>query len=85
MRIIVKAKTGSKVEKVERLNQDHMDLPGIVHDTPMYKVEVREPPVDGKANKAIVRSLAKYFNTSQSRVVLVKGESSKNKVFEVDL
>ena len=85
MKIIVKAKTGSKIEKVERLNQDSMDLPGIVRETPIYKVEVREPPVDGKANKAIVKSLAKYFNISQSRVVLAKGESSKIKVFELDL
>jgi uncharacterized protein (TIGR00251 family) len=46
-------------------------------------VYVNEPPLEGKANKAVIKSLAKYFKVKDSQVILVSGAKSKNKVLEI--
>lgn len=48
-----------------------------------FKVSVKEPPMQGKANVAITKALAEYFKVSNSQVKLVSGLSSKQKVFEI--
>jgi uncharacterized protein (TIGR00251 family) len=83
MKIIVKAKPGSKVELVERMNHPTLDLLDFKKCMIEYKVSIKEPPVRGKANNAIVRALAKYFNVSPSLVRMVSGQSSRKKVYEI--
>jgi len=39
--------------------------------------------VAGKANEAIIRALAKYFDTAPSRIKLIAGQTSKQKLFEI--
>jgi uncharacterized protein (TIGR00251 family) len=41
------------------------------------------PAVDGKANKAAIAFLAGHYDVSRSRVVLVSGEKSRHKIFEI--
>jgi hypothetical protein len=84
MRIIVKAKTKAKENRVERVSQPAMDFGVEKPELVIYKVSVKEAPVAGKANKAIIEALADYFNTAKSRVCLVSGESSKQKIFEIE-
>lgn len=43
------------------------------------KVRVRCAPVDGKANKELVETLADVFGLPKSAVVLLSGEMSKTK------
>ena len=43
------------------------------------KVRVRCAPVDGKANKELVETLADAFGLPKSRVVFKSGETSKTK------
>ena len=43
------------------------------------KVRVRCAPVDGKANKELVETLADEFGIAKSSVVFKGGETSKNK------
>lgn len=86
MKIIVKAKTKAKINKVERMDQPALDFSSSKSGQPTmvtYKVSVREAPVAGKANEAIIKALAEYFDTAPSRVNLVSGQSSKQKVFEI--
>jgi len=71
VRISVKVKSCAKEEKVEKIS-----------DTG-YAVSVKAKPQDGKANYALRELLARHFDTPRSRVILVKGERSKNKVFEI--
>ena len=71
MRISVKAKTNAKKESVEKLSDNE------------FVVSVKEPPVDGRANWAICRSVAEYFGVSPSRVSIVSGQSAKNKILEI--
>lgn len=84
MKIIVRAKPNAKEEKVERLTQPTLELAGMAKEPDVYKVSVKAPPSEGKANEAIVRALAAHFGTSASRVRLVSGARSKRKVFAID-
>lgn len=52
-------------------------LDGMVGDA--LKVRIRSAPVDGKANKELVETLADAFGISKSRVVIKGGETSKTK------
>ena len=45
------------------------------------KIKLTAPPVDNKANKALVEYLAKLLKVSKSSVILKSGETSKNKKF----
>ena len=52
-------------------------LDGVVGDA--VKVRIRSAPVDGKANKELVETLADAFGIAKSRVVIKGGETSKTK------
>ena len=84
MRIIVKAKTRAKEDKVERLEQPALDFGPVLPKLVAYKVSVKEAPVGGKANEAIIEALAEYFDTAKSNIALVSGASSKQKIFEIN-
>jgi len=47
------------------------------------KVKLTAPPVDGKANEALVELLAEHFDISKSKIKIVRGLTSKNKVIEI--
>ncbi|HEU0024464.1 MAG TPA: DUF167 domain-containing protein [Thermoleophilaceae bacterium] len=47
-------------------------------------VRVTSPPVDGRANAALCRLVAKAVGVAPGRVSVVKGASSRNKVLEVE-
>lgn len=46
-------------------------------------VSVKEPPLDGRANKAVVEALSEYFNTNKSKITIVKGHKTKYKTVEI--
>ncbi|TSC66817.1 MAG: hypothetical protein CEO19_477 [Parcubacteria group bacterium Gr01-1014_73] len=71
MRIIVHAKPLAREEKVEK------NIDG------SFTVSVIEPPVAGKANRAIARALAEHFQVAPAQVRLASGFSSRQKVFEI--
>lgn len=50
-----------------------------------YKVKLTAAPVDGEANKKLLEFLAKEFGVVKSRIWIVKGERSKNKVIEISV
>lgn len=45
----------------------------------LLKIAVTQPPERGKANRAIVKVLAKYLNVKSSDVLLMSGDKSKDK------
>jgi len=47
------------------------------------KIAVQAPPVEGRANEALVDFLAKTFGVPKRAVELVSGELSRSKVFAV--
>lgn len=71
MKVIVFAHVNSKKPRIEK------DLFGSLH------IYVKEPPLEGKANTAIRATLAEYLGKAKSQVALVRGEKSKQKIFEI--
>jgi uncharacterized protein len=47
------------------------------------RVRIAAPPVDGAANRELVRTLAKVFKLPQDAVEIVSGANSKNKTVRV--
>ena len=47
-------------------------------------VRVTEPPVDGRANDALVRLIAKRAGVAKSRVTIVRGARSRDKLVRVN-
>jgi len=45
------------------------------------KIAVPAPPLDGRANEAVIALLAETFQLQKSAVELVSGASSRSKVF----
>jgi len=48
------------------------------------RIKTTAPPVDGRANKDVIRQLAKAFNVPPSRVTLRKGATGRYKSFLID-
>lgn len=71
MRINIKAKPNSKEEKVEKT------------DDGSYSVSVKEPPIQGRANRAIIKILGEYFNKPDYKIKIVSGWTARTKVVDV--
>ncbi|MEK7190125.1 MAG: DUF167 domain-containing protein [Patescibacteria group bacterium] len=71
MKIFVQAKPNARAEQIVKIDETH------------FIVAVREPPVNGLANAAIRKALAKHFKVALSGAQLASGFSSRNKVFEI--
>jgi uncharacterized protein (TIGR00251 family) len=50
----------------------------------VLQAKVTAPPVDGKANRALCKLIAKRLGVAPSRVGVVRGEKSREKVVRVD-
>lgn len=50
----------------------------------VLQAKVTPPPVDGKANKALCRLIAKRVGVAPSRVRVVRGAKSREKVVRVE-
>jgi hypothetical protein len=48
-----------------------------------YKIYVSVPATKGKANKAIILILSKYFNIKKSQVSILHGHHSSYKMIEI--
>jgi uncharacterized protein (TIGR00251 family) len=70
MKIVVTVKPGSSKEKVEKKEDG-------------YLVHVKEPPVEGKANRAVIKLLAKFLGISSEGIKILSGKKSKRKLIEI--
>ncbi len=71
MKINVKVKLRSKEEKIEKIDDGN------------FTVWTKELPVEGRANEAIIKILADYFNVSASSIEIISGLKSKHKKVEI--
>jgi uncharacterized protein len=47
-------------------------------------VRVTAPALDGRANRAVCRLLSKHLGVAPSRITIVRGERSREKLIEVE-
>ena len=50
----------------------------------VLRIRLNAPPVEGKANEALTRFLAKALGVSRGSVTLVSGEKGRNKIIRID-
>lgn len=72
MKIFVKAKPNSKNESIKKLSETN------------FEICVKEPPVKGQANAAIILALARHFKISPSRFKITSGYTSRLKTIEIE-
>jgi len=70
MKLLVKVKVNSKTE-------------GIIREGNVFVVRVSEPPKEGKANQAVIKLLAQQFGISKSKIRIINGFKSRNKLVEL--
>ena len=68
-----------KVRVVPRASKN--EIQGI-HDNAL-KIRLTTPPVDGKANQALIRLLSKALSISKAQVHLVQGETNRQKTLRI--
>lgn len=73
MKITVQIKPGSKHREEVVANDDGS-----------LTIYTKAPAVEGKANAAAIKLVAEHFKVPKSCVKLIRGVTSKQKVFEVD-
>ena len=71
MEIFVRAKSNSKQEKIEAQDDTH------------FIIWVKAPPRENKANEEILRLLGEYFSIPHSRLAIIRGANSKNKIIAI--
>ncbi len=71
MKIAVKVKPNARQSRVEVSESG-------------YTVYVTEPPQDNKANKAVIKMLSGYLKVAKSRITIVRGAKSREKLIEIN-
>ena len=70
MVVYVRVKPNSKEESIEKISDKE------------YKVSLKEKAIDGKANIALIKLLAKEFNVNY-KLIKIKTPSSRKKIVEI--
>ena len=71
--LAVRAQPGAKKTAVTGIYGEGPDA--------QLKIAVHAPPLEGRANHALIAFLAEFFSLSRSNVELISGELSRSKVF----
>ncbi len=71
MKIKVKVKPNAKKNEIKEIEQDY------------YEVRVTVVPEKGKANKKVIELLSKHLKVPKSKIKLIRGETSREKLFEI--
>lgn len=71
MKLFIRTRTRAKEEGVVKVDDSH------------FVISVKEPPIEGKANEAIINLLSKYFQVTKAKIKIIKGLKGKNKVVEI--
>ncbi len=57
------------------------EVAGLVGET--LKIRLTAPPVEGEANAACLKFLAKLLDLAPSRLAIIRGDRSRNKVISI--
>ena len=79
MKISIRVKTKSKQEKVEPAHGRGKQL-----SEKDFTVFVKELPIEGRANDAVIKLLSGYFMVPKSNIKIISGHKSKNKIVEIN-
>lgn len=57
------------------------EISGLYHGA--LKIRLNAPPVEGRANKVLIKYLSQCFGVPNRDIKLVRGEKSRKKIFEI--
>lgn len=72
MKIAIRVKPNAKAHAVEEIGENQ------------YLVKVKAPPKENKANREVIETLAEYFDIPKSRISIVTGLKSSQKVVKIE-
>lgn len=78
---IVHVSPNASANKIKLVTDQCGDQSG---DKPQIRIYVTTPPEDGKANKAVIKLLAKALNLSKSTIEVKRGEKSQVKTIQLN-
>jgi uncharacterized protein (TIGR00251 family) len=76
-RLAVKLTPGASADRIDGWDVD-------AEGRPVLKVRVRARPVEGEANEALVKLLARTLGVPRSAVALQRGGQSRTKILVID-
>lgn len=56
----------------------------VPNDDGLLTIYTKAPAIEGRANAAAVKLLARHFGVAPSKVKLLRGATSKYKLFDID-
>ena len=71
------------LDSLERLDLNFENKKNGENDLPFLKIYLTAAPIGGKANKELIKLLSEKLGVSKSKINIIKGEKSKEKVIEV--
>ncbi len=49
-----------------------------------FKIKLKAPPVEGRANEALIELLSEEYAVPKSGIKIIKGLTSKNKIIRIE-
>lgn len=71
------------IDNLEKLNLNFENKNNGENDLPFLKIYLTAVPIQGKANKELIKLLSEKLGVSKSKIKIVRGEKSKEKIIEV--
>ncbi len=71
MLIKVKVKPNAKKNEIKQIEDN------------FFEIKTTATPEKGKANQKVIEMLSKHFKVPKSRIKIVRGETSREKVIEI--
>ena len=72
MKIFVKVKPNARKNEVKKIDTEH------------YMISTTATPENGKANESIIELLADFFRIGKTKINIVKGLTTKEKIIEIE-
>ncbi len=72
MKIYVKVKTHSKEVRGEKIGAN------------IFSVHLKAPPIENRANKELIETMAKHLGIPKTKIIIISGKNSKNKMLEIE-
>ncbi len=79
---IKKCKTGIQFPATIQPRSSKNELSGLYNRA--LKIKLTSPPVDGAANRQLIKFLAKFLDISPSRISILAGQTGKQKTMQIE-
>ena len=71
------------IDNLGKLNLNFENGNSNENDLPFLKIYLTAVPIQGKANKELIKLLSEELSVSKSKISIIRGRKSKEKVIEV--